>query len=367
MTRRRKLLFVALTAVVAGVLLFVAVEIYLRIAIPTENLAELTGRKVGPHPMSKWAQVDAFAAYRARPGDYGLNAVKRRKTVNRHGLISTPELDVAKEAGTIRVVFFGGSSTAGTGINLADEQTWPFLVAQKLREKWPDRKIEFINAALGGYTTFESLGRLWSRLRPFEPDIAVVYHGWNDIKYFHDASLTWRWRINSDGDWRFERPIKAKVIDPHPIDRFIGWSQVFTRARLLLGENTGELGGASQTSAVIDPRSVTIFRQNLQMMRDIAALLEIDLYVVKQATTITATGEKRSLADYTPLAYDGVVAAFDQIYGVMDQQFPAERIIDMTVLSGRNELFYDHVHPTPQGAEAIAVIVADHLAQHYQP
>ena len=159
----------------------------------------MTGRAPGPNPMSRWAQVDAFCAYRARPDDTG----RYGKTVNRDGFISTPELAVAKEPGVLRVAFLGGSSTAGTGHRLTDEQTWPWRTAELLREKFPERRIEFLNGALGGYTTFESYGRLWSRIRFYSPDVVLVNHAWNEMYYFDHEDLT-RWRTLPDGSWSFD-------------------------------------------------------------------------------------------------------------------------------------------------------------------
>ena len=101
----------------------------------------------------------------------------------------------------------GESSTAGTGHNLPDAETWPCRTAELLKAQFAGRDIEFINAAAGGYTTFESDGRLWSRLRFFRPDIVVVYHGWNDMYYFNptDLDAITRWRVLDDGTWSLVR------------------------------------------------------------------------------------------------------------------------------------------------------------------
>jgi hypothetical protein len=126
----------------------------------------VTGRIPGPNPMTEWALVDAFSAYRGKPGPYPGG-----KKVNRHGFISTPEIELKKQAGTLRIVFLGGSSTAGTGWNLADKGTWPWITISKLQNRHAHIRFDFINGSLGGYSSFESYGRLWSRLIHFSPDI----------------------------------------------------------------------------------------------------------------------------------------------------------------------------------------------------
>ena len=54
--------------------------------------------------------------------------------------------------------------------------------------------------------------------------------------------------------------------------------------------------------------------------------------------------------------------SFDAIYRVIDEEVPAERVVDLTSLSGDPEVFKDHVHPTPRGAGRIAGLVAERLA-----
>jgi hypothetical protein len=123
--------------------LLVLSELYVRITDPYADLWVVTGRKNGPNPMASWAFIDAFSAYRARPRE-------GRPSVNRYGFIATPELRVSKPPNTIRIAFLGESSTAGTGrSNFADENTWPWQVADMLQKGFPEKHIEFINAALG--------------------------------------------------------------------------------------------------------------------------------------------------------------------------------------------------------------------------
>ena len=151
---RKKLFFGSITVVISALLVFLALEVYVRASQPDIGLYKLTGRAAGPNPISEWAFVDAFCAYRAKPGQYAED-----KTVNSHGFLSTPPVTPHKPEGTVRIVFLGGSATAGTGKNLADAETWPWQTVEMLREQLPI-PLDFINAALGGYTSFESYGRL---------------------------------------------------------------------------------------------------------------------------------------------------------------------------------------------------------------
>lgn len=405
---RKKILFSLAVFAISLFAAFLVAEAFVRLAQPNVDLLALTGRKKsGANPMAEWADVDAFSAFRARPGKY------RGKTVNSHGFISTPEISPEKSPGTIRIVFLGGSATAGTGIS-ADESTWPWRTTELLRDRFPGRRIEFINGALPGYSSFESYGRLWSRLRFFEPDVVVVYQGWNEMYYFNRAWTITRWRTLPDGSWGFDRGRMSATYAPLWIDRLIYRSQILSKARLRWTEPVaGEVGpleeeasapprggreAASGTpirlASIGAPRSVLaatgrrndsqvpveasaaetglentfdlaaleIWRGNLQLIREASELFGWELFVARQATLIVpdlpAELRERCRYDFHGFGHDAHVRAFAEIYRIIDEEIPPDRVIDTTPLSGRPDLFLDHIHPTVEGAAAIGEIVA---------
>ncbi|MBT3222919.1 MAG: hypothetical protein HN348_27900, partial [Proteobacteria bacterium] len=126
---RRQLMFKFIAVLISTFLSCAVAEFAVRASLPHKDLWTWTGRAPGKNPMGDWAQVDAFSAYKAKPGAYK----DMGKSVNSHGFISTPELSLEKPDDTLRIVFLGGSSTAGTGKILSDEETWPWKVTQRLQ------------------------------------------------------------------------------------------------------------------------------------------------------------------------------------------------------------------------------------------
>lgn len=365
LTRKRKIVLSSLVLIATTAAGFGLLEIYIRLTRPPLDLLALTGQRAGPHPVATWAVADAFCAFRPQAGEW-----EPGKTVNSLGFISTPELTVAKPAGTIRIVFLGGSSTAGVGHTLRDDQTWPWQAHAELQQQFPEQRIEFINAAAGAYTSFESYGRLWSRLRFFQPDVIVVYHGWNEMYYFDQVDSIEQWKTLRGGGWTLDRTGQpVGVYEPLPIDAIARLSQLLTRARLHLThpKSGGEVGTPDQAlESDFDPRALEIWRTNLRLLRETAAICNAQLIVGKQATLITA---ETSPADQARCGYHfhgfdhaAHVRAFSRIYEVIDEEIPPESIVDFTHLSGQPEHFHDHIHPTPAGADAIAKAVTKKLA-----
>ncbi len=86
---------------------------------------------------------------------------------------------VEKPHGALRVLVLGDSYTWGDKIAQTDS-TWPAQLESLLRERYRGRRIEVINAAMRGYTTFngvEVVNRIgWQ----FDPDLVVVQWFRND-------------------------------------------------------------------------------------------------------------------------------------------------------------------------------------------
>ena len=89
-----------------------------------------------------------------------------------------PSFSVSKPEGTRRIIVLGGSAVFDPNAD-----GWPHLTQDFLKTTGHEN-VEVINAGVPGHASFDSLGRLYSQIWTFEPDYVLVYHGWNDIKYF---------------------------------------------------------------------------------------------------------------------------------------------------------------------------------------
>ena len=351
---------------------FIITEVYVRITRDYKDLWVKTGRKIGENPMKKWYFIDAFSAYKTKPGVF-FNKEGLNKTTNKHGFISSPEIDLIKPENTLRIVFLGGSSTAGVGGTISDEDTWPFLTSKILQAKYDDYNIEYLNGAQGGYSTFESYGRLWSRIRFFSPDIIILNHAWNEMYYFGMVDDMISWRTLPDGSWNFDKTSKKLgSYDPYWFDHIIRYSQLLTRLRLrITGYSDWVLEKSSEQDKDFDhikdydKRSLEIFRTNLNLIKESGKIINAKLFVVKQPTLVTSStseeDKKRCYYHYHGFGHDAHVDAFNQIYKIIEEEIDKEYIMDLTELSGISENFFDHVHPTELGARKIADLISKSL------
>jgi len=98
------------------------------------------------------------------------------------------EITREKPPGVYRIVALGGSTTYG--IYQPDYSSYPVFLEAELREKLKTNNVEVVNAGLVSATTAESLSRLFIDILPLNPDMIIIYHGYNDLvpRIFNDFS-----------------------------------------------------------------------------------------------------------------------------------------------------------------------------------
>ncbi|WP_222183874.1 SGNH/GDSL hydrolase family protein [Geminicoccus harenae] len=80
---------------------------------------------------------------------------------------------------SLKVVAIGSSSTYGTGAT-SREHSYPAQLARILRERFPQAKVEVINAGIGGETVARNLARFDRDVLAHHPDLVIWQVGTND-------------------------------------------------------------------------------------------------------------------------------------------------------------------------------------------
>jgi len=89
--------------------------------------------------------------------------------------------EIIKEKGdTYRIFFLGGSTAFGSGAT-ADDNTIPGYLQKKILDYGFSKKVEVINAGISGYNSIEEKYLIENYLLNFEPDLLIIYDGWNDV------------------------------------------------------------------------------------------------------------------------------------------------------------------------------------------
>ena len=92
----------------------------------------------------------------------------------------SPEIDLRKADGMIRLAFLGGSTTYCAEVK-GNENTWPHLVTQMLDAHVQEAQFDYVNAGVPGYGSASSLKHYIGHVRQLDPDVVFIYHGTNDL------------------------------------------------------------------------------------------------------------------------------------------------------------------------------------------
>lgn len=105
-----------------------------------------------------------------------------------------------KENGTFRVIVVGGSTVYGIGAE--PQKSLPASIYYYLLPERGSKNLEVINAGVGGYTSVNELLYLMSELVHFNPDLVIVYNGWNDLIFNN------HWANTKGADWF---PLRTRI------------------------------------------------------------------------------------------------------------------------------------------------------------
>lgn len=89
------------------------------------------------------------------------------------------EIFEKKPKGTYRVFVLGGSTVLSSDTDYENISTR--VLEKLLRKKYPNKNIEVVNAGNDWYTTEHSLIQYLFKIRNFNPDLIIMWHGINDL------------------------------------------------------------------------------------------------------------------------------------------------------------------------------------------
>lgn len=282
-----------------------------------------------------------------------------RITINSLGFRG-PEFEPVKPAGTYRIAFLGGSTTYCAEVS-SNEATWPHLVVEALKQAHPDRTFDYVNAAVPGYTTIQSLKRFESEVAALGPDLVVIYHASNDL------SSNSRKAANALG-WAGDRG-----------DRGLSWASQWSLLIYLVEKNLRIL--ALREAGDDDARKVRISPEAIAQPFEASLRDLIQLVMASGAKVALATFSTRVRADQTPDEQQKAVETnlyympYMTVGGLIDSYSAYNEVIRMTAekegatlieaadaIPGRGSHFVDSIHFNDQGAATMARVVTPTLS-----
>jgi lysophospholipase L1-like esterase len=351
-----------LPAILTAVVLAVGAEVYIRYTSEYGYVTPDTLRAMTPD-----YQTGVFARHiiQAKADAIVVNG-KEQFRINAHGYRGH-DFSTQKPAGTTRIMFYGGSSVFDA--ESPGEDDWPHRVERNLKARGV-ANVEVINAGIPGYSSAEAVGTFFAEGHRFSPDYVLLYAQWNDIKLLRSTrSLLREFAQNEIVD-------DPRTTYQNFADRLLGnTSQLYVRLRERYYSwklNIGDEGiiPAGQYASTINPEALRQYRLNLETFVDIAKNVGATPILMIEGRLVvpgnTAEEKRRISYDYVLLTHEGLCNAFEQQDQVIRQVAEAKgiRVMERPAreVTGKGELFANHIHLNQAGSARLAELVAEELA-----
>lgn len=341
----------------------------------TLALHELDGHDRAVNDIYQW---HPFVGFTFRPdnlfvGGHPGQASRSQILVDSHGFLARDEgLAWNKGDGEIRIATIGGSTTAN--INLSFDENWPGQLGALLQKALPGKTIRVINAGTPGFDTAQSIGNLALRVMPFNPDVVIIYHAYNDLKAIKPNIA-----YNPDYSHIHRKPFGFHKEPPWLI-RLLNRSMFYVRMRnkyrqmQALSTPVGAKDGQGRLRAVPALAAQT-FEQHLQALVAIAQLGSAKVVLSSYATlhdlqqdytdrdVIDTLGtlqkqELISLVHFTPgLTLNGMfegMRKYNETIEIVAKRNSTGWVDNARLIPHEAEYFVDRVHFASRGAARMA-------------
>jgi len=284
-------------------------------------------------------------------------------TINRYGLRGRlPELP--KPPGVRRIVCLGGSTTFGWTVS--DEEGWPSQVERLLSEP-----VDVVNAGRPGATTFRNFAYLRDRLLQLQPDVVILYEGYNDMwrGYRRHAGDQPDYGTVDEGlpsapEALEQRPVhwprRPSFLAYHAGNRIDGW---------LAPPHRPPPGPAPGPEPfVFDPAIVAVYEHNLSAMvrlcrRNGVSPVLLTFAACDDSSLADAEQHRRlglvfrEMPALDPAAAHAAMNLYREVTRKVAQAEDAP-LVDMAALMPKDlEAYTDTVHFTPAGARRFAELL----------
>ena len=164
--------------------------------------------------------ADSRMIYELKPDLQGVIFEGRRVSTNQRGFI-TPESQIPKPEGTIRVVGLGDSVMFGW--KMPEGKGYLAVLERQLEQQQPHREWEFVNMAVPGYNTVMEVAALEEKALDLKPDLVIVGLTRNDLglpNFIRERRAYLAWNRSFLVDFvreRYEQRPRRDGLQPAPL------------------------------------------------------------------------------------------------------------------------------------------------------
>ncbi len=291
-----------------------------------------------------------------------------------------------KEEGEIRVFITGGSTAWGAGVR--QKNLYSYAAESALKKSFPGRKIRVISAGVGGYVSWQELAMFRYIIRDFQPDIWVMFTGWNDVYYGYKGKKEY----TSPDMMKLRNalanaPVRSSVL----IERFDGgidasllppkWSDYSLKTHFFIDRLLFQLRGKQAEKQLLEKLEdtqipvdmmVEEFMQNIRSAQHLAKDSGVKFMVYLQPTLYKTskklTAYEQAIVDNNAKRFLGLPEYHAHTYEKIRNALKGSETLhyvdaDDAIIREHQSVFADHVHFGDRGNQ----LIGEHLATTLEP
>ena len=308
-------------------------------------------------------QEERFYSDRFWSNEFGLT----RRYVNQKGYRGR-DFSQEKFSTTIRIIIYGGSVVFDLGMPLGKD--WPHA-AERLMQQRGFPQVEVINAGIPGHASFDSVGRLFAEGHLFQPDYVLLNNTWNDIKLFSSSQSLLRtlrpYKASENVMTHYQNALDRFLCEH--VNLYVVLRQGFLARKLRISAEGGKPRVNYGEYKKIAPSALKQYHLNLEMFVDCARNIGATPVLMTQARMVLKDNESvdgqllqnaYGMIPSHEFIYQSFIAA-DHIIRSVAKEKNVSLIDASALMTGKKNLFFDHVHMNLLGSEQLAEIVAEHM------
>jgi lysophospholipase L1-like esterase len=274
--------------------------------------------------------------------------------INSRGFLG-PDFDPQKPPGVYRIFAVGDSCTFGAGFW---RETYPAILGQILSTTARPGRFEVINAGIEGYNSEFALDRIRTELLVYQPDMIILYVGWNDLMKIDPRNAVATDRYAS----------VARILERSYLVKAYAKALFYYMRPMMTKPKVGPDPAADRQLQGFVPSR---YRANLEATMELLRERGVVPVLATLPTVVTADMTHEELqqahvffpyysAGYGVHAFLTLHAAYNEVVRKTAHKYGAP-LIDLEAAldrPARHELFWDTMHPSVKGHRLIAETIA---------
>src|SRR6267378_2893281 len=280
----------------------------------------------------------------------------RRVRINSKGFVGVEFADV-KQAGIYRVFAVGDSCTFGVDWDVSYSA---FLEKMLNADR---QRYEVINAGIEGYNSEYALGRIRDDILKYDPDLVTIYIGWNDLMKVSPSNMSSSGRVTWLG----------AALNHSYLYKGLSKVMFFYIRPILMPPG---LSGEESEYHVFDQFVPAEYEENVSAMVALLHERNVRVLLFTRPTALTRNMSAEDLKaqhvffPYFPEAYSAPrLRSLHDAYNNSIRRLAARLqvpIVDLDEVFDRQDkrtLFWDTMHPSKEGHELIATVLAPRVRE----